>query len=197
VPVGGAPIFNPGMMPVMAGQPSAPFVAGPGQGQFVTMPPQFAPQQFAPQQFAPQQFAQQQAPQRQPAPTRPPPPVAQGGAPRPAMALGKVDDEAPRPLALPSPEQIGVALPSPERVGVAAPPSGTTGTSGLDWTAARRRMQQAGVLSFQLEQLSGGGYRFVCVLAGVQPGRTQRIEAEGANEAEAVRNVLQRLGGGN
>jgi hypothetical protein len=78
-------------------------------------------------------------------------------------------------------------MPSPEQLGVAV----RTVACGPDWTALHARMKELGVVSFHLDTLPDGRYRFTCWLPQGQPGMTQRIEALAATEAEAVRMGLE------
>jgi hypothetical protein len=83
-----------------------------------------------------------------------------------------------------------VTIPAPEQLGV-APVRGPDAPA--DWTAARSRLRELGAVSFFLERLTEGGYRFSCWLPR-SPGGTERIEARGGTEAEAVRLGLERAG---
>jgi hypothetical protein len=46
--------------------------------------------------------------------------------------------------------------------------------------------------SFQLDRTPAAGFRFTCWLPAEQSGKSYRVEAEGASEAEAVRLCLER-----
>jgi hypothetical protein len=82
-----------------------------------------------------------------------------------------------------------VAIPSPAQLGLtAARPRETE----LDWKATRRRLDELGAESFHLERLSPGGFRFSCWLTIGVDGKSQRVEGQGATEAEAVRVTLDR-----
>jgi hypothetical protein len=156
--------------------PVAPsFVAPPSypQGGYV-MPTAPTPYRAAP---APSAF---QAPAA--------PAVAQ--APRPANGLivrGQRPDDPiePPPPARPAEE---IRIPSPEALGVA----GTRAAdAGLDWAAVNRRLESLGAVCFQMNKLPGGGWRVTCLVPTGQPDRTQRIEAEAGDRAEAVRLALE------
>jgi len=51
-------------------------------------------------------------------------------------------------------------------------------------------MQDLGVISFQLDRLNADVFQITCLLPTSEAGRTHRIEAHGATEAEAVRCAL-------
>jgi hypothetical protein len=87
-------------------------------------------------------------------------------------------DSRPEPLAMPSPEQLGVSK---------ARPAGSA-----DWGAAHRRLQELGAVCFQLEKLPQGGCRCTCLLPTAQPDRNHRIEAVSDSEADAVRLALDK-----
>jgi hypothetical protein len=82
-----------------------------------------------------------------------------------------------------------VRIPTPEELGVGVPQSASPATPPVDWADTQARLQQLGAVSFQLETLSAGRYRFACWLPGA--GGAQRVEAVGASEAEAVRSCLE------
>ena len=77
-------------------------------------------------------------------------------------------------------------MPSPEELGLGGRPDIV---AQLDWSTARRQLENLGAVSFQLERLSQGGYRFGCRL--VASGQTVPITANATTEAEAVQLVLQ------
>jgi len=60
----------------------------------------------------------------------------------------------------------------------------------LDWSAARRQMQQLGVVRFHFEDLPGGRARFSCWLPAA--GGPRMVQADGDGEAEAVRACLEK-----
>jgi hypothetical protein len=81
-------------------------------------------------------------------------------------------------------------MPSPEQLGVVR--TKQAAGAGVDWAAARQQLDRLGATCFHLEKLAPAGYRFTCLLATTQPGRTHRVEAVAATEAEAVRLTLER-----
>ena len=85
----------------------------------------------------------------------------------------------PKPLALPSPEQLGVAASKIE--------------SAVDWNLVHRRFNDAGATCFLLDHRPQGGYKLTCLLPTGQSNRTHHIEVEAATEAEAARLALERL----
>jgi hypothetical protein len=116
----------------------------------------------------------------------PAPPVARAPAlaPRPAVARAKAPDEPTPPptlLTMPTPAQLGIAT---TRVVQAE----------ADWGATRLRLKELGAVGFQVDQLAGGGCRFICWLPRAQAGATERIETLAGSEAEAVRLGLERAG---
>ena len=120
-----------------------------------------------------------------PVPYAPPPPAPVRTAQAPRLVArscaGRWPNQPPRQcvgqsVAMPSPDQLGVNI----RQAAAA----------CDWTAAHRRMQDLGVISFQMDRLNADIFQVVCLLPTSEPGRTHRIEAHGATEAEAVRCAL-------
>lgn len=167
--------------------PAAELAAQPG---WPAAPPQ-PPAQAWPQQPGAQQAPQAawarpaaiQAPSRQPifraqAPDDPPsmPETSAPAAATPPAAAAV----APAPLSMPSPDQLGIttatATPAP--------------AVDVDWTAARQRLTRLGAVSFNLDQLPQGACRFTCFLPTDQVGRTHRVEAAAASEAEAIRLAL-------
>jgi hypothetical protein len=114
------------------------------------------------------------------APAAPATRVAQTPPPKPAVVRGQAPGDAAKPVRAP------VAMPSPEQLNVAARlPEGAP-----DWSAAHKRMQDLGVVTYQMDRPNGDVYQFTCLLSSAQPGRTHRIEAHGKTEAEAVRSAL-------
>ena len=79
-----------------------------------------------------------------------------------------------------------VAMPSPDQLGVNVRPA----DGACDWTAIHRRMQELGVISFQMDRLNADVFQITCLMPTAEAGRTHRIEAHGATEAEAVRCAL-------
>lgn len=153
---------------------AAPFAPGMPVEAF---PPQFAGQPVPSFGRPPQSLA---APAAQAA-AAPRSPVARFRAQSPDEPLSKEIPVPPRPtpIAMPSPEQLGVA-----------PAQADAG--GFDWSGAHRRLDLLGAVACQRERLAQGGYRFTCVLPTTQADRTHRVEAVAASEEEAVRLALQR-----
>jgi len=87
---------------------------------------------------------------------------------------------APAPLVLPTPEELGV--------GAARRPAPAPANALVDWAATRKRLQDLGAVGFRLDQLPAGGARFQVWL----PGRPAAVQADGASEADAVRDCLER-----
>jgi hypothetical protein len=124
-----------------------------------------------------------------------PVPYAQLPAPRPAAPVRTAQAPAPRPPVVRaqmaedvvSPARIApVAMPSPDQLGVNVRPA----AGACDWTAIHRRMQELGVVSFQMDRLNADVFQITCLLPTAEAGRTHRIEAHGSTEAEAVRCAL-------
>ncbi|HEY1861814.1 MAG TPA: hypothetical protein VGG61_15750 [Gemmataceae bacterium] len=84
-----------------------------------------------------------------------------------------------KPLALPSPEQLGVAVRKSE--------------SNVDWNLVHRRFHDAGATCFLLDHRPEGGCKLTCLLPTGQANRNHHIEVEAASEAEAARLALERL----
>jgi hypothetical protein len=112
-------------------------------------------------------------------------PVAQQQTPRPIFRAHAPDDPAPAPR----PRPTTLTLPSPEELGVSAR---TTTANDADWTVVlHRRLKSLGATCFQIEQTQqGNGCRITCLLPTRELGRTHRIEASAASEAEAARLAL-------
>lgn len=105
--------------------------------------------------------------------------VAQPPAPRVARGVPREEPTPPRPLAIPTPEELGIASPRQAQP--------------LDWTVIRRQMSDLGVVRFDLQHLAGGKARFSCWLPGATAGDSPRlVQAEGEGELEAVRVCLDR-----
>ncbi|MFO0926565.1 MAG: PilZ domain-containing protein [Gemmataceae bacterium] len=122
----------------------------------------------------------------------PPPPPSAAPAPAPRVMRGVRGEDrpaAPRPVA-----RASVAIPTPEELGIgggARPPAATRQLAqNLDWSTARAQMQQLGVVRFQLENTASGGTRFSCWVGDGAGSRL--VQADGENEAEAVRTCLDR-----
>jgi hypothetical protein len=105
--------------------------------------------------------------------------------PRP-IVRAKGDDDPVR-VELP---QTRLRIPTPEQLGIALAPR--TDAPPADWATARQRLDRLGAVCLHLEKLPQGGYRFTCLLATSQAGRTHRVEAQAATEAEVVRLALDR-----
>ena len=69
-------------------------------------------------------------------------------------------------------------------------------TAAVIGAAIHRRMQDLAVASFQMDRLNGDVYQFTCMMPTADAGRTHRIEARGATQAEAVRRAWMRRNGG-
>jgi hypothetical protein len=134
------------------------------------LPPGYYPQAGLP--VVPQPYARATLPPAQP--------LAQAVAPAPKVRMQA--PEEPRPAARPA-----VVIPSPEQLGLAPVPS-----SGVDWEATRGRLRQMGATSFLIDRAPAGGYCFSCWVPAEQAGKSYRVDAEGATEAEAVRLCLER-----
>ncbi len=103
--------------------------------------------------------------------------AAQAPSPRAPVVRGQMAEQSAPPVPLPA-----VAMPSPDQLGVNAKPA-----DGIcDWSAARRRMQDLGIISYQLGRPDANVFEFTCLMPA-EAGRTHRIEAHGATETEAVR----------
>ena len=129
------------------------------------------------------------------APYPPPGYAVQPAVPRPAAAQPVRTAQAPPKAPVvraQAPDDVKpqvrttVAMPSPDQLGV----SGGPADGGCDWTATRRRLQDLGVVTFQVDRLNAEVYQFTCLLPSSEPSRTHRIEAHGTTEAEAVRRAL-------
>ncbi len=111
-------------------------------------------------------------------------PAGRAAAPSRPVVRAKGPDEPaslrPAPLVMPSPQQLGVTVRPSE--------------SDVNLTAIHARIKELGIVSFHMETLPDGHCRFTCWLPREQPGRTQRIEAVAASEAEAVRLGLEQAG---
>ena len=103
--------------------------------------------------------------------------------PRPLVRAKGPDDPVPArraPLAMPSPEQLGVAV-RPTSI-------------EPDWTAIHARIKELGLVSFHMDSAPDGRCRFTCWVPHAQPGLTRRIEALASTEVEAIRLGLERAG---
>jgi hypothetical protein len=88
------------------------------------------------------------------------------------VARGQASAEARVMLKMPAPEELGIRL-------------GMTETP-LDWNQLRKRLDEVGARSFQLEK-QGAGYRFACEISGRQ------IVGIGSNESAAVRTAFAKI----
>jgi hypothetical protein len=122
-------------------------------------------------------------PYAQPPIPQPAPPVrsAQAAAPRAPVVRGQMAEEAIPPI-----RTFPVAMPSPDQLGVNVRPA----AGACDWMAIHRRMQELGVISFQMDRLNADVFQITCLLPTAEAGRTHRIEAHGTTEADAVRCAL-------
>jgi hypothetical protein len=64
--------------------------------------------------------------------------------------------------------------------------------AAVDWNVTVTRLRALEAVGFHLDRLPEGGYRFTCWVPAAQAGRTSRVEAMAATEAEAVRLALER-----
>jgi hypothetical protein len=80
-----------------------------------------------------------------------------------------------------------VRSPPPEQLGIGE----KAVADELDWNAVHRRLNELGKQSLQVQR-TADGYLCTCLLATAEAGRSQRIEAQGATEAAAVRLALAR-----
>jgi hypothetical protein len=115
----------------------------------------------------------------------PPRPATQPARVAGPVIRGQAADE-PTPPALPA----LVTIPGPEQLGVKTIRPGDG--SPADWSAARQRLRELGASCFQVQDLHGGGCRFICLLPTEKASYTHRVEVEAESEAEAVRKGLER-----
>jgi hypothetical protein len=139
---------------------------------FAPPPVTMLPPGYGPVPYAPPPVPRQAAPSVR---------TAQAPAPRVPVMRGQMAEEAAPPLRI-----APVAMPSPDQLGVNVRPA----AGACDWTAIHRRMQELGVVSFQMDRLNAEVYQITCLLPTAEAGRTHRIEAHGTTEAEAVRCAL-------
>lgn len=122
-----------------------------------------------------------------------PPKAGTMNAPRPIFRA-KGPDEPASPLAMSSQATpMRLSIPTPEQLGVGQSPfqDGTRSDgTGLDWTAAHRRLERLGAVCFHMDKLESGACRFTCILPTRQPGITHRVEAEAATAPNAVASGL-------
>ena len=101
--------------------------------------------------------------------------------------------QPPRPLRLPSPDELGISTTAVIPVAFVAPvpampiPNATSAAT-LDWNQALARFQRLGAQGFHVDQVDGGT-RVTVMLSGRQ------LQATGANDAEAVLEVLRQAEG--
>jgi hypothetical protein len=62
----------------------------------------------------------------------------------------------------------------------------------VDWATVHSRLNALGATCFHLEKLAQGGCRIACLLPTNQQDHRHRIEAQAANEAEAIQLTLSR-----
>lgn len=109
--------------------------------------------------------------------------LATDQAPRPVIRMQAPDApaQAGTPLALPSPEALGVAV---ARTLNRAP------AAEVDWNNVRSRLRRLGAVGFHLDQVDGQWRATLLVPAGNQAAR--HVEASAANDAAAVAEALQK-----
>jgi hypothetical protein len=157
--------------------------------QFVTQPMQSfpgpQPQQWQPPRVQPAQQAQVKPPAAtQQQQVKPPAMLAQQPV-QPILARGMRGDDPPVAPVRPQTNNVKaapLALPSPEELGVAP--------AKVDWNATHDRLQRLGGTGFQLAQLADGRHRVGFVLRTNQPDQVQHIEATASTQAEAVTAAL-------
>jgi hypothetical protein len=81
-------------------------------------------------------------------------------------------DGAPPAVRIPTPEELGLGKKLTEEA--------------LDWSTVERKLDSAGVSSYQMERTSTG-FKFTCKLA------SRSIAGVGASKADAVRQVLDQI----
>jgi hypothetical protein len=89
-------------------------------------------------------------------------------------------DPAPKRLALPSPEELGLGAAAVARSVLA-----------VDWNATHQRLKEMGAVGFHIDHPRAGVTQITFWLPTSEPGRTQLIEATAATEAEAVSLALR------
>jgi hypothetical protein len=103
-------------------------------------------------------------------------PSAAAARPQPVakpVARGqKPEDSRPAPLAMPTPEELGIVMPK-------------STVTPVDWASVRSRLDRLGATAFTLER-AGTGYHFSCRLP---TGRS--AEGRGVTEADAIRQALE------
>ncbi len=136
---------------------------------FSTRPPFVPPSGVAPAVAAPQTRVAIAMP--------PPARFPTGPAPKISPRARGEEEAVSAPVTLPSPEQAGVA----RRHG-----------ADLEWAEAHRRLDEMGIVDFQIKPNGDGGFRFACLMPSGQPDRFYRIEGQGTTQREAVRVALER-----
>ena len=172
------------------------------QPQFISPPMQTYPGPQVGQMPGQQQWQQPRVQQpvqpQQQAAVRPPLTAAQLQQQQPVqpiVARGKPYDEpapqAIQPFKKSSAKADPLALPSPEELGVApASRPSSPAVAKVDWNATHDRLQKLGGTAFQSAQLNDGSYRVGFVLRTNQTDQVHHIEATAATEAEAVAVAL-------
>lgn len=97
-------------------------------------------------------------------------------------AAARLAQTLPAPLRMPTPQELGLL-------------SGSALAENANWATAHRRLEKLGALSYHLDKLPQGGFRFACFLPTSQADRSHRIQAEAASEAEAVSLVVEQAEG--
>jgi hypothetical protein len=157
--------YMPGGAPVYGAAP--PTQAWPGKPS-AAQPPAWAPK--TPQVAMPSP----------PAPAKlelPPPPALAAAQPKPIVRGAMPDSASPAPparIVLPSPEALGIKINAP------------VSSAAVDWNHMHARLEKLGVVNFQRDRLSQGGFRVILMLPA------HRVEANGETEAAAVLLALER-----
>lgn len=110
---------------------------------------------------------------------------------QPAATARGQSPSAPTPPPTPRRAAAPLSIPTPEQLGVGAakkPATAAARREDVDWAATRKRLQEMGAVSFRLDQLPDGGARFQVWL----PAQASAVQADGASEADAVRDCLAR-----
>jgi hypothetical protein len=115
-----------------------------------------------------------------------PQPAAPGAQRSTPLVRAQRPDDPPASERRPEPRPT-LTLPPPDQLGAGPAPA----AADIDWNVVHRRLHELGSQSSQSSQ-TPEGFRFVCLLRTADPNRIQRIEAQGATEAEAVRRALAR-----
>lgn len=99
-----------------------------------------------------------------------------------STAPARLAETVPAPLRMPTPQELGLATASAL-------------AEGATWASTHRRLDKLGALSYHLDKLPQGGFRFACFLPTSRADRSHRIQAEAASETEAVSLVLEQAEG--